>query len=455
MQVNNSVNFRQPTSYQNNTNVKNSTGYTSKEERGFMLNEMTEQQNDIAKEVSRQPGEVPEEFAGMSFMDLINSGRCNNPIPTVNQIVSAKNPEDGQIYITYFTDDRITCNRGDGQRAWELNLSLEQADEVRKFFEGYEPDRSEVREYYSDEKLGIVSLKNFWLDMFEGTSKDAYERMKGIARAVPGISLQVQANAINRKVENEDYVIEVSNEIAGCWRIYDKKDNDYYTFDPKNTEIQRNTQTGKMYLITSDDRGGLMDAMPVSNSLYSALSEFMNVEELRTSALSEQYTIVTNEITGIECLRLKGAEGNGSWMLISEEEQQEKLQELADVYRRDYPHLVQSDELAMGMAIAEVNGFAVRTENGIMMISNTGMQYMDDADVSKSWAVQYSTSASNNTFGEIIQAIKSGSICGLNLEKYSIWETFWDENNLAFEKILTDEELLKVVQEKKGAYICQ
>lgn len=157
MQVNNSVNFRQPTSYQNNTNVKNSTGFTPKEEGGFMLNETTEKQNYV-KEVSKQSGEVPEEFAGMSFMDLINSGRCNNPIPTVNQIVSAKNPEDGQ-------------------RAWELNLTQEQAEGVSKFFEGYEPDRREVKEYYSDEKLGIVSLKNFWLDMFEGTSKDFYDEL--------------------------------------------------------------------------------------------------------------------------------------------------------------------------------------------------------------------------------------------------------------------------------------
>jgi hypothetical protein len=29
------------------------------------------------------------------------------------------------------------------------------------------------------------------------------------------------------------------------------------------------------------------------------------------------------------------------------------------------------------------NGFAVRTEYGIMMISNTGMKYMDDAEDSK------------------------------------------------------------------------
>lgn len=48
----------------------------------------------------KQPGEVPEEFAGMSFWDLINSGK-GNAIPTVDKIVNAKNPEDGKIYLTF------------------------------------------------------------------------------------------------------------------------------------------------------------------------------------------------------------------------------------------------------------------------------------------------------------------------------------------------------------------
>ena len=115
----------------------------------------------------RQPGEVPEEFAGMSFLDLINSGK-GNAIPTVDKIVNAKNPEDGKIYLTFFTEDKISCYEPGGEKTWELDISNEeQGGKIKKFFENYMPDRAHVQEYYSDADLGIVSSKEFWLELFE------------------------------------------------------------------------------------------------------------------------------------------------------------------------------------------------------------------------------------------------------------------------------------------------
>ncbi|MDD3417771.1 MAG: hypothetical protein PHY47_27910, partial [Lachnospiraceae bacterium] len=118
-------------------------------------------------EPARGAGNVPEEYAGMSFLDLINSNMGNrNQIPVVNQIVSAKNPEDEKIYVTYFTDNQITCQNGDGTTAWEMKLNNEeQSDKIKEFFEKYKPDRAEVKEYFSDIKLGGVSSKDFWLDI--------------------------------------------------------------------------------------------------------------------------------------------------------------------------------------------------------------------------------------------------------------------------------------------------
>ena len=118
----------------------------------------------------RQPGEVPEEFAGMSFWDLINSGK-GNAIPTVDKIVNAKNPEDGKIYLTFFTEDKISCYEPGGEKVWELEISNgEQRSLVKDFFENYTPDRSYVKEYYSDESLGRVSSKEFWIGYLENAS---------------------------------------------------------------------------------------------------------------------------------------------------------------------------------------------------------------------------------------------------------------------------------------------
>ena len=123
-----------------------------------------------SEEYHKQPSEVPEEFAGMSFGDLINSGK-GNAIPTVNKIVNAKNPEDGKIYLTFFTEDRISCYEPGGEKTWELEISNEeQIGKIKKFFENYMPDRAHVQEYYSDAALGIVSSKEFWLGFFEGAS---------------------------------------------------------------------------------------------------------------------------------------------------------------------------------------------------------------------------------------------------------------------------------------------
>ncbi len=114
------------------------------------------------EEGNRQSSKVPEEYAGMSFWDLINSGK-GNTISTVDKIVNAKNPEDGKIYLTFFTKGNITCYEPNGEKVWELEIANEEKRSlIEDFFENYTPDRGYVKEYYSDESLGRVSSKEFW-----------------------------------------------------------------------------------------------------------------------------------------------------------------------------------------------------------------------------------------------------------------------------------------------------
>lgn len=115
-------------------------------------------------------GKVRDPFAGMSFddvMSMADSG-AGRKIPVVNQIVSARNPEDGEIYRAFFTDQKIICNRGDGRRAWEIEIpDARQAEKVEEFFEKYEPDRDLFKEYYSGDKMGMAVVESFWKDLFE------------------------------------------------------------------------------------------------------------------------------------------------------------------------------------------------------------------------------------------------------------------------------------------------
>lgn len=112
------------------------------------------------EEINRLPGNT---FAEV----MMYAEKYGNKIPVVNQIVSAKNPKDGAIYLTFFTDNEITCDDATGRRVWELTIDNEQqAEKVKNYFENFKPDREFVREYYSDKNMGIVSSRDFWLELF-------------------------------------------------------------------------------------------------------------------------------------------------------------------------------------------------------------------------------------------------------------------------------------------------
>lgn len=118
------------------------------------------------EEKNRVPGEEPDYFAGMSFKELVNSGR-GRKIPVVNQIVTSRNPEDGELYRAFFTDQSIECHYGDGRRAWKIEMEdAQQAEKVKEYFGQFKPDRDLVKEYYSGDKMKMAVVQSFWLDLF-------------------------------------------------------------------------------------------------------------------------------------------------------------------------------------------------------------------------------------------------------------------------------------------------
>lgn len=275
---------------------------------------------------------------------------------------------------------------------------------------------------------------------------DAYSIMGNMGSRFNTNNLKAETNQPVEKVENEWYLIEPSDEISGYWRIYDKKFDKLFEFDPNNTSVQTDGNSGKNYIVVTDPMGGLMKVMPVGNELMETLAQFLNVDNvdnIPTSSLNDKYTIEVNAFTGIECLKIKGNEGGGSWLMVSDERQMGKLRELADMYKEKYPNLIKSESVAMGFAQAEVEGQAVRTEDGIMMITCNGMNYMDDANPSKSWAVMYPIGATH-MYTEIMNAMAEGYIEAKDLKEYSKWEKYFEERGLEFERILSDEELEQV-----------
>lgn len=129
---------------------------------------LVDEQAKTVKEDSSRP-EVPDAFKGISSpMDLLASDKFKkNQIPVVNQIVTSRNPEDGEIYRTFFMEDKIYCNNAEGKKAWELAIDgTEQAEKIKDFFKKYTPC-GWAKELYSGKDMGIVSLKSFWVELLD------------------------------------------------------------------------------------------------------------------------------------------------------------------------------------------------------------------------------------------------------------------------------------------------
>ena len=269
---------------------------------------------------------------------------------------------------------------------------------------------------------------------------DAYSIMKSSGTKFSVGNLATVSENLDKRVDTERYSIESTSEIAGYWQIYDKTLNQTFVLNPDTTTLQTDTNTNKNYIVFQNVFGEPQNVMYVDNELVGALKQFLNTDSIPTTFLNENYVIDINKFTGIESLKVKGNEGAGSWNLICNQEQKEKLQELANLYKEKYPNLIKTDGVAMGIAEAEVAGQAVRTENGIMLIACNGLTYMDNADPSKSWHIMYSIN-DTDMYKKIMNAMTEGYIIGKDIENVSKWEKYFEEKELSYERILSDEEL--------------
>lgn len=148
-------------------NYGTETYYTGKASAGCITNEFKtnvgEQSNDMDFTSDGSIG--AELYKGMSANDIFAlMGEKGNQISTVNQMVTANNPEDGKIYRTYFLDDKITCTDAEGTKIWDLEITEDQRSIVNNFFEGHKA-YSWAKEIYNDEDMGIASSKDYWMKL--------------------------------------------------------------------------------------------------------------------------------------------------------------------------------------------------------------------------------------------------------------------------------------------------
>ena len=139
----------------------------TKAEAAFSL-EIQEESEETSQ---KEQGKVPSSFLEMSFADIFyNSEIKRNQIPVVNQIVSSKNPETGEIYRTYFTDNKILCYDAGGKTEWEIGVNEDQQQKVKDYFKELTSCKW-AKELYSGSNMAMASVKDFWLKLFEKNAR--------------------------------------------------------------------------------------------------------------------------------------------------------------------------------------------------------------------------------------------------------------------------------------------
>ena len=287
------------------------------------------------------------------------------------------------------------------------------------------------------------------------TAYGAYCSMScGAGNKISYSNLDVQASDNLAATENDKYAISLYTEegVKGHWRIYNKETGKTISFDPKLTSTQIDPETGKKYLTESDWYGGFMDAWGVDSSLEDLLKDFMGVDELRYTDINDNFTLERDATTGIVSIKKKGAEGNGSSMIIEDGEQAKKLEELADVYLNKYSSLVTSKEMALAFAMMEVNGYAVRDETGVLVIGIGGMTYYNDQDPTKGWGILYS-GYDSTIYSKLKEAFVSGAITGNMISDYEKWVEWLTEKEIDFELTTTEEELERLREENYSEWL--
>ena len=99
------------------------------------------------------------------------------------------------------------------------------------------------------------------------------------------------------------------------------------------------------------------------------------------------FTLNTHSGTGIQYLVKDGEEGRGGKVLLQNEADRKRYEELAEMYFDKYPNLIESREEGFIWADLEIRGMAKRTDQGIISIGADGMSYSDNENYKNNWSV--------------------------------------------------------------------
>lgn len=260
----------------------------------------------------------------------------------------------------------------------------------------------------------------------KSTVMDSYLALSG-----NGINTLKQAYS---EYKSENYRIVPDNE-AECFDIYNKDGERLGVFSYSDVKIRQDSTTGKQFLIS--EHGTMSyDALVLDGELKEALQNVMNKESLDVEEM-QGFTLKTHSGTGIQYLVKNGEEGRGGKVLLQNEADRKRYEELAEMYFNKYPNLIESREEGYIWADLEIKGMAQRTDQGIISMNADGMSYSDNENYKNNWNVLFSGSM-YETLYEWFQNNKDSME---EIHKFSTWQKVFDKIGGKYERVWSKEEL--------------
>ena len=234
--------------------------------------------------------------------------------------------------------------------------------------------------------------------------------------------------------KSENYRIVPDNE-AECFDIYNKDGERLGVFSYSDIKIRQDAATGKHFLIS--EHGTMSyDALVLDGELKDALQNVMNKDSLDVETL-QGFTLNTHSGTGIQYLVKNGEEGRGGKVLLQNETDRKRYEELAEMYFNKYPNLIESREEGFIWADLEIKGMAKRTDQGIISMRADGMSYSDNENYKNNWNVLFSGSMYEMLY-EWFQNNKDSMEA---IHKFSTWQKVFDNIGGRYERVWSKEEL--------------
>ena len=193
--------------------------------------------------------------------------------------------------------------------------------------------------------------------------------------------------------------------------------------------------TGKQFLIS--EHGTMSyDALVLDDELKDALQNVMDKDSLDVETL-QGFTLNTHSGTGIQYLVKDGEEGRGGKVLLQNEADRKRYEELAEMYFDKYPNLIESREEGFIWADLEIRGMAKRTDQGIISIGADGMSYSDNENYKNNWSVRFSGSM----YEKLYEWLQNNKDSMEEIHKFSTWQKVFDEIGGTYERVWSKEEL--------------